>query len=93
MIPEFFMRAETRLVYEVATAETKLLIYFYVKDGWDYYWPYADRPQWLWDRYARLSLTDPAPAPPAVTPTAAGPAPVAPGAPCDTADPPARDGC
>jgi len=45
------MRPETEKVYADANYAERLLIALYVRDGWDQYWPYNNRPMWLVDRY------------------------------------------
>ena len=47
------MRSETRAVYEDGTTDyiERLMIAFYVRDGWDRMWPWTNVPRWLWPRY------------------------------------------
>ena len=49
------MRPETRQALEQARAQGDedrvTLIAAYIAVGWDDYWPWPNRPRWLWDRY------------------------------------------
>lgn len=52
------MRAETQAAFEDESADyiERLMIAFYVRDGWDRMWPWGNVPAWLWPRYDPTQL-------------------------------------
>lgn len=47
------MRSETLAIFESENTDyvERLMIAFYVRDGWDRLWPWTGVPSWLWPRY------------------------------------------